>query len=143
MNANKKPESIFEDVKINVKMKLAGLWVAAMFCWVYGDLLRIYSGDYLEGVGLDLELINFEMLWLISAITMIIPGAMVFLSLALKAKLNRTVNIVVGIFYTGYSLTAFVGGGYPSAYDNFLLVVGILFTALVVWFAWRWPKQEQ
>jgi hypothetical protein len=114
-----------------------------MFSWAYGDLLRIYSGDYLAGIGIDVDLINFDMLWLISAITMIVPGAMVFLSLALKAKTNRTVNIVLGIFYTGYSLMGLVGGGYPSAYDNFLIIVGMLFTALIVWYAWRWPKQEK
>ena len=55
MNANKKPESIFEDMKINVKMKLAGLWIAAMFSWVYGDLLRKYSGDYLADIGIDVD----------------------------------------------------------------------------------------
>ena len=142
MNTNKKRKGILKEVKINVKMKLAGLWISAMFCWIYGDLLRIYSGDYLVGGDIRGDLIAPEKLWLVSAITMIVPGAMVFLSLALKAKTNRTVNIVLGIFYTCYSLTAFFGGGYPSAYDNFLLLVGILFTALVVWYAWRWPKQE-
>ena len=136
MNANKGTARTLEDVQI----KLSGLWVAAMFSWVYGDLLRMYSGDFVPG---DLELGNVispEMMWLASAITMIVPGVMVFLSLTLKNKANRWANIIIGIFYTGYNLIGLPS--YPSAYDMFLIIVGILFTALIVWYAWKWPKQE-
>jgi hypothetical protein len=142
MNTNKKTASIFKDVKINVKMKLSGLWVAAMFSWVYGDLLRIYSGDFRPGEmeGLEGMQISPEMLWLVSAITMILPGAMVFLSLTLKNKVNRWANIVIGIFYTGYNLVGL--SSYPSAYDKFLIFISIVFTALIVWYAWKWPKLE-
>ncbi|MHC4912841.1 MAG: DUF6326 family protein, partial [Planctomycetota bacterium] len=114
----------------------------AMFCWIYGDLLRIYSGDFTPGE-LELgEMMSQEMMWLISAITMIAPGIMVFLSLALKGKVNRLINIIMGIFYTGYNLIGLAGGGYPSVYDNFLIIVSIVFTALIVWYAWKWPKME-
>ena len=136
MNANKGTARTLEDVQI----KLSGLWVAAMFSWVYGDLLRMYSGDFVPG---DLELGNVispEMMWLASAITMIVPGVMVFLSLTLKNKANRWANIIIGIFYTGYNLIGLPS--YPSAYDMFLIIVGIVFTALIVWYAWKWPKQE-
>jgi len=140
MNTNKKTARILENVKINVKMKLSGLWVAAMFSWVYGDLLRIYSGDFIAGDDIGGNLISPEMLWLVSAITMIVPGAMVFLSLTLKNKANRWANIIIGIFYTGYNLIGLPT--YTSAYDQFLIFVGIVFTALIVWYAWKWPRQE-
>jgi hypothetical protein len=137
---NKKTSRILEDVKINVKLKLSGLWVAAMFSWVYGDLLRIYSGDFIVGDDIVAELMSMEMLWMISAITMIVPGAMVFLSQTLKAVANRWTNIIVGAFYTVYNLVGV--SSYPSAYDKFLIIVSIAFTALIVWNAWKWPKQE-
>ena len=73
---------------------------------------------------------------------MIAPAVMVVLSLTFKGEANRWTNIVVGLLYTGYNLIGLVGGGYPSAYDLFLIVVGIVFTALVVWTAWRWPRRE-
>jgi hypothetical protein len=27
---------------------------------------------------------------------------------------------------------------YPSAYDKYLIVVGLAFNVLTVWFAWKW-----
>ncbi len=123
-----------EDVKINVKLKLSVLWIAAMFSWVYGDLLRMYSGDFVPGE-LGGVLLTQEM-WLVAAITMMIPVAMVFLSLELKYKANRRANIIVGIFYTGYNLIGLPT--YASAYDQFLIIVGLVFTALIVWYAYKW-----
>ena len=136
MNTNKKTARILEDVQI----KLSALWVAAMFSWVYGDLLRLYSGDFKPGDDMWGNVISQEMLWLVSAIIMIVPGAMVFLSLTLKYKANRWANIIIGIFYTGFNLIGLPT--YSSAYDKFLIFVGIVFTALIVWYAWKWPKQE-
>jgi len=48
--------------------------------------------------------------------------------------------MIMGIFYTGFNLVGLPT--YSSAYDKFLIVVGIVFTVLVVWYAWKWPKQE-
>ena len=78
--------------------------------------------------------------WLISAITMIVPGIMVFLSLTLKHKANRWTNIILGMFYTVYNLNGV--SMYPSVYDKFLLLVSVVFTALIVWYTWKWRKQE-
>ena len=30
---------------------------------------------------------------------------------------------------------------YPSAYDQFLIVVGLVFNGLTVWYAWKWNKK--
>jgi hypothetical protein len=133
MTRTKQTTRVLEDVKVDVKFKLAGLWVAAMFSWVYGDLLRLYSGDFKAGDDVLGQMISQEMLWLVSAITMIVAGAMVVPSLAFKAKANRWANIIVGVFYTGWNLIGF--SSYPSACDKFLIVVSIVLTALVVWYA--------
>jgi len=123
-------ERITEDGKI----KLSLLWVAAMFSWAYGDLMRMYSGDYIPG-----ELGGFlatQEMWLVSSILMMIPVAMIFLSLTLKEKANRWANIIIGIFFTGYGLIGLPA--YTSAYDQFLIIVGLVFTALIVWYAYKW-----
>lgn len=121
---------------IDVKIVLSALWVAAMFVWQQGDVQRLYSGDYKVGDDITGKVMPPEMLWMISAITMTIPVVMVVLSLTLNCPVNRWANIVIGIFYTGYNLIGLPR--YPSAYDRFLIFVSIVFTALIVWYAWKW-----
>ncbi len=136
MNTNKKTARILEDVQI----KLSALWVALMFIWQQGDMQRLYSGDYIPG---DLklgEVMSPEMLWLVSAIWMTIPVVMLFLSLTLKYQANRWANLIVGIFFIVLNLIGLPS--YPWGYDKFLIIVGLVFNILIVWYAWKWPKQE-
>jgi hypothetical protein len=121
--------------KIDVRIILSALWVAAMFVWQQGDVQRLYSGDFEPGEVKDMR-ISPGMLWMISAITMTIPVGMVILSLTLNYRVNRWTNIVIGIFYTGYSLVGLPR--YPSAYDRFLIFASAVSTALIVWYAWKW-----
>jgi hypothetical protein len=121
---------------IGVKIILSALWVAAMFVWQQGDVQRLYSGDFVPGETQLGETVSPGTLWMISAITMTIPVVMAILSLTLNHPVNRWANIIMGIFYTGYNLIGLPR--YPSAYDKFLIFVSIVFTALIVWYAWRW-----
>ena len=34
------PAKIFENVQIDVKLKLSALWIALMFCYTYAEILR-------------------------------------------------------------------------------------------------------
>jgi hypothetical protein len=121
---------------VDVKIILSALWVAAMFVWQQGDVQRLYSSDFIPGETKLGEMMSPEMLWFISAITMTIPVVMIILSLTLNYPVNRWANIIVGIVYTGYNLIGLPR--YPYAYDKFLIFVSIVFTALIVWFAWKW-----
>ena len=131
----------------NVKIKLAALWVAVEFCFVYGDLLRLYSGDVIGGEGFggipieDLP-ISMELLWLIAAITMAIPIVMIVLSVTLKYKSDRWTNIIVSILFIIYNIVGLSGGSYSSAYDKFLIILSLVFNVLIVWYAGRWRNQE-
>ena len=121
---------------VDVKIILSALWVAAMFVWQQGDVQRLYSGDVKGGDDIGGDVMSPKTLWMIAAITMTIPVVMVILSLTLNYPVNRWANIIIGIFYTGYNLIGLPR--YPSAYDRFLIFVGIVFTALIVWYAWKW-----
>jgi len=121
---------------VDLKIILSALWVAAVFVWQQGDVQRLYSGDFVPGETKLGETVPAGTVWMISAITMTIPVVMAILSLTLNHPVNRWANIVTGVFYTGYNLIGLPR--YPSAYDKFLIFVGIVFTALIVWYAWRW-----
>ncbi len=136
MNTIKNTARMIEDVQI----KLSALWVALTFIWQQGDVLRLYSGDAIGGVVDTGNMMSPEMLWMVGAIWMTIPVVMLFLSLTLKYPVNRWANIIVGIFFVVLNVIGL--STYPWGYDKFLIIVGLVFNVLIVWYAWKWPKQE-
>ena len=110
-----------------------------MLTYLLGNVLRIFSGDFVAGEVGGMQI--GQGLYLGLAAFMVIPVVMVFLSLTLKYAVNRWANIIVAIFLFGFNLVGF--SGYPGAYDRFLIVVGLVFNVLTVWYAWRWPKQVE
>jgi hypothetical protein len=73
---------------------------------------------------------------------MVIPSVMVFMSLILKAKLNRLVNIILSIFFTGVILITYayyyVSGVNTWAYSYVFTITEIMLYVLIVWHAWKW-----
>ena len=68
---------------------------------------------------------------------------MSFLSLTLKNKANRRANLSTGIFFVVWELIflVFVYSQAP-VYEIFWGFAYLIFASLVVWNAWKWPKQE-
>lgn len=118
----------------DVQIKLSALWVALMLTYLLGDVLRIFSGDFKAGEigGVQVS----QKVWLGIAILMVIPIIMVFLSLTLPQPVNRWANIIVAIFFFIFNLIGLPT--YPSAYDKFLIIVGLVFNVLTFWYAWVW-----
>lgn len=131
-------------MKVNVKVKLALLWIALMFFYIYNDVFSFWQpGHVAELIEGQLEGVVFTQEILFgAAILMALPSIMVFLSLTLKAKLNRLVNIIVGIFHIIVLVgSLFVGGGI-WAYYALYMVFEAVFIILIVWTAWKWPVQS-
>ena len=118
----------------DVQIILSGLWVALMLTYLLGDVLRIFSGDFKPGEMAGKSMSQKMLLGM--AVLMLLPIVMVFLSLTLPYSVNRWVNIIVAIFLFGFNLIGLPS--YPSAYDKFLIIVGLAFNALTVWYAWQW-----
>lgn len=118
----------------DVKITLSGLWIALMLTYLLGDVMRIFSGDFKAGEigGIQIS----QKMYLGMAILMVIPIVMVFLSLTLKYPLNRWANIIVAIFFFLFNIIGLPT--YPGAYDKFLIIVGLGFNVLTVWYAWKW-----
>ena len=118
----------------DVKIILSALWVALMLTYLLGDVLRIFAGDFTAGEILGKKVT--QGMWLGMSILMLIPIVMVILSLTLMYPVNRWANIIVAIFLFGFNLIGLPG--YPGAYDKFLIIVGLGFNVLTVWYAWTW-----
>lgn len=121
---------------LDVRIILSALWIALMFLFQQGDVLRLYSAEFIPGKTKLGEMMSPGTLWMVSALTMTIPIAMIILSLTLPYKMNRWINIIAAVLFFIYTLVGV--RSYPSAYDRFLLVVSLAFNALTVWYAWHW-----
>lgn len=116
----------------NVKVVLAALWIAHFLLWTFGDVTSLLQ-EFSEPV-------DNNLLLLVAVPLAIIQALMVLFSLVGKAKLMRWVNIIMALvfllFNVGFLVEAHVGWEY-------LLGAGyLLFNGLIVWYAWKWPKQE-
>ena len=133
---------VLEDVKINVKIKLSILWATLMFIYIYVDIFRFFQPGEIQNIlaGKVWEF-NITQTWALSAmIMMTIPIIMVFLSLALKAKVNRWINIILGALHIIIAIANVIGETW--AYYIFGGIVEVALCSLIVMYAWKWPTQE-
>jgi hypothetical protein len=118
---------------VDTRIILSGLWAATMLTYLLGDVLRIFAGDAEPGKIMGTQ--PTQGLWLLIAAIMLVPIVMIVLTLTLKYPAIRWANIIVAILVVVFNL---VGLPYKGAYDNFLIVVSLVFNALTVWYAWKW-----
>jgi hypothetical protein len=119
---------------VDTRIILSGLWVALMLTYLLGDVLRIFSGDFKAGEVMGMR--ATQAIWFGAAILLLIPIVMVVLTLTLQFPAIRWVIIVAAIILFGFNLIGLPT--YPSAYDKFLIIVGLGFNVLTVWYAWKW-----
>jgi len=138
MNATNK----FEDVKINVKLKLALLWASFMFLYIYVDYFHLYMPGILKDIlAGKVFVFNISYVFLMIAMFFVaIPVLMIFLSVALPAKINRLTNIIVSIILIPYMLFNLVGEAWLHMY--FAAVIEVVLLCLIIRYAWKWSRIE-
>lgn len=119
---------------MDARIVLSFLWVALMLVYLLGDVLRIFSGDFVPGE-IEGKKVNKNVYFGL-AVFMLVPILMILLSLALPHELNRLFNIIVSVILFGFNL--FGLPTYPSLYDKFLIVVGLIFNVITIVYAWNW-----
>lgn len=131
-----------EDMKLNVKLKISALWIAVMFLYAYVDIFSWFKPGVIEGVmagKMFLFQINQSFLFF-TTLYITIPSLMVFLSLVLKPKVNRWVNIIASIIYLVTMLGACIGETW--IFYIFGTVVESILLLLIIFYAIKWPKHE-
>jgi hypothetical protein len=138
--------SAFEDFKINIKLRLAALWTSLMFCYVYGDFFslfvpgriqRLMDGNSGAGQTTPVMLLAY-------AVLLATPALMIFLSVTLKASVNRLLNIIMGSFFTLVMMLVTVTSlGEWMMFYTFLGIIEMILTCIIVWQAVKWPTVKQ
>lgn len=130
-----------QDSKIDVKIKLAGLWASTMFCYIYGDYFELYVpgklSSMLKGEMVPLGPVTQGIL-VGTAIMLAVQCVMVFLSLALKPAINKWLNVVFGLVFA--LIVALVISQSGWLFYQMLGVVEIALLLGIVWQAWHWPR---
>jgi hypothetical protein len=122
-----------ERTMLDTRIILSATWVVVTLIYLYGDVLRICSGDFAK----SMTNMNFnQFVWLGIAVLMLTPILMVFLTLVLPQPVSRWANIIVAVFFFLFNLVGLPT--YPSMYDKFLLAVSMGFNVVTVWYAWNW-----
>ena len=134
---------MLENQKVNIKIKLAALWASATFCYLYGDYFELYTPDKVNSLITGENVLDSPTKLLIASIILVIPSVMVAASIILKPKINRILNIIFGTLFT--LMMVFIG--IISTNEWYLFYVFLAFlesiiTALIVWYAWKWPKEK-
>ena len=135
---------MLENPKVNIKIKLAALWASVTFCYLYGDYFELYTPDKVNSLITGDNNLDSPAILLIASIILAIPSVMVAASIFLKPKINRILNILFGTIFT--LMMVFIG--IISTNEWYLFYVFLAFlesiiTALIVWYAWKWPKERQ
>lgn len=134
MNTQKK----LEDIKVNVKLKLASIWTSFMFLYIYVDYFALYMpskiDDIIKGKVFVFD-ITQEFIF-IALVLATIPILMIFLSLILPAKINRLTNIIVAIILIPYMLFNLAGEAWLHMY--FAAAVEVVLLCLIIRYAYKW-----
>ena len=133
MNTNEKT------AKMDMKVKLSILWVVVMFNMLFADVLTLYIPENLEEIITRSTPIQLtEGLMLVMAIIIEIPILMIFLSRVLKHKANRWTNIIASVI----TIAFIIGMGSTDLHYIFFATIEVVCMLLIVWYAWKLPKQE-
>jgi len=142
MIIKKTPQNTLEDIKVSLKLKLAMLWASFMFLYIYVDYFHLYMPGALEDM-LAGKVFVFDItqgFLLAALVSVTIPALMIFLSVALPAKLNRFTNIIVAMVYIPYTLINLAGEAWMHMVFGAVLEVVLL--GLIIRYAWKWPRIE-
>ena len=141
--SNNKTQAL-KDFDINIKIQLAALWTATTFCYLYGDYFQLYTPDKVESLISGENVLNSPLMLFVASIILAIPPLMIFLSLVLKPSINRILNIVFGLLFTIMMLlTAMDSLRAWYTFYVFLAIVEAMLTFIIVWKAFKWPRQTE
>jgi len=140
MNTQITQQNALREIKVNLKVKLAALWTSLMFLIIYLDYFHLYMPDSLKDI-LAGKVFVFDITqgFLVAALAMVtIPALMIFLSVALPAKVNRWANIIIAAINIPLILYNLAG----EAWIHMMIgaFVEVVLLVLIIRYAWKWPR---
>lgn len=142
MNTQRTKQSALRDFKLNVQVKIAALWASLMFLIIYLDYFHLYMPQKIEDI-LEGKVFVFDItpeFILIALVLVTIPALMIYLSIALPAKINRWTNIIIAA--VNMPLIFFNLAGEAWIHMVVGVVIQFILLCLIIHYAWKWPQIE-
>jgi hypothetical protein len=128
-----------ENTPVPTKLRLAIMWAVILFFYLYNDVFMLLEAVR-SGTGVS-DTPPSEQTMLIYA-AMITPAALMpLLNLVMAPGWSRWVNIIVGAAYFAIIVWTILPPD-TSWFYRFIGIVENLVTLLVIWTAWRWPRER-
>jgi hypothetical protein len=134
----------YQDTQVDVKLVLCSLWIAMLFVFAYVDIFGFLRAEVLNaaldgkmattGFTINQGFLTFTLIYIL------LPALMVVLSLLLKPRVNRIINIVVSVLYiitiSGSAIGETWAYYFLGSFIEVILLVAIARTA------WKWPPPQ-
>ena len=125
-----------------LKVRLSVLWIFVAVSISAHSILSFMEPEMLQ------QVLSGEMAWgsgmmFFMALFWWVPLVMAVLTVTLKDVANRWANMILGIVFTLFNIVHLMEHfAQPSIHQLLIVCSTIVVTALIFWFALRWPKQE-
>jgi len=130
---------------LDVRIILAILWAAGMLSSLNGDTYRLNDPDALKSLLDNTASVKATPeLLLIMSMVFVVPILMSVLTLIMKPTVSRLANRILGTLYALIILTFWVMALViqSTGYGVVWATAQAVFASLIVWYAWKWPKQQ-
>ena len=134
----------YRDTQVDVKLVLSALWIAMLFVFAYVDIFGFYRADVLDAaldgkVATTAFTVN-QIFLTLTLVYILLPTLMVVLSLLLKPRVNRIINIVASLLYVLSIIVSCIGEQW-----TYYILGSIIEATLLVAIAraaWKWPPPQ-
>jgi Family of unknown function (DUF6326) len=134
----------YRDTQVDVKLVLCALWITMLFVFAYVDIFASLRADVLKAA-LDGKVATTgftvnQVFLTLTLIYILLPTLMVVLSLLLKPRVNRIINIVVSAFY----IITIIGSAIGETWAYYFLgsFIEVILLAAIARTALKWPPPQ-
>jgi len=126
--------------RLTWKIRISVLWLFMAVAMSAHSILAFMDPAAMEELG---EMQMSAGMFVFMALFWLIPLIMAFLSLTLKDSASRWANIVLGIVFTLLNIWHLVEHLTTALAVHQILIIAstVVVTALIAWYAWKWPRQ--
>ena len=129
------------------KIRISVLWLIMGAGFSGSMILQMFVPGFINNI-IAGEIMGMEIstvILIVMSLFWIVILSMAFLTLILKDTVNRYTNAILGIFFIIYlifdmymslSMQEFSG-------SNLMQVFGLIFSFLIFWHSWKWPKKTK